>query len=169
MNEGNDSLLISDYILCKYSDMEFTPFQLIKLVFLSHGNTLGIHETPLIHDRIEAWRYGPVIPVLYHKLKKWKDNLINVLCYCGTNLDNRKLCDQRLEFFNSIIQQNKRQIINSVVKEYGNLSFEQLNRLCHAEGSPWDQVYNGEMYQKISDDIIKRYYKKEENQCLIQN
>lgn len=147
--------------------MPFTPFQLIKLVFMSHGNTLGMHGNPLIYNRIEAWRYGPVIPVLYHALKKWKDNGINVLCYCSTERNNRDLCDQRLEFFDSIIQSDERKIIDSVVKEYGDLSFEQLNRLCHAKGSPWDQVYTGEMYQKISDDIITRYYKKEENQCPI--
>ena len=65
---GYSSLLISDYITNKH-DGRFTPFQLIKLVFILHGRTLAALNQHLIFDRIEAWRYGPVIPVLYHELK----------------------------------------------------------------------------------------------------
>ena len=45
------------------------PMKLQKLVYISHGWNLAIHGKPLISDPIQAWQYGPVIPVLYHEFK----------------------------------------------------------------------------------------------------
>ena len=48
-----------------------TPMQLLKLVYIAHGWNLAINDRPLINDRVEAWRYGPVIPKIYQDLKQW--------------------------------------------------------------------------------------------------
>lgn len=51
--------------------MSLTPLQLMKLTYMSHGWALGILGRPLFNDRVEAWKYGPVIPTLYHKTKEY--------------------------------------------------------------------------------------------------
>lgn len=38
------------------------PMQIQKLVYIAHGWHLAITEKPLIHESVEAWTYGPVIP-----------------------------------------------------------------------------------------------------------
>jgi antitoxin SocA-like protein len=48
-----------------------TPLQVIKLAYIAHGWMLALYQRPLISDSIEAWKYGPVIPTLYHALKKY--------------------------------------------------------------------------------------------------
>jgi uncharacterized phage-associated protein len=48
-----------------------TPLQIIKLVYIAHGWMLALYQRPLIIDRIEAWKYGPVIPKLYHDMKAY--------------------------------------------------------------------------------------------------
>ena len=162
---GHSALLISDSILCNHAG-EFTPFQLIKLTFISHGRTLAAYDRPLIRDRIEAWQYGPVIPVLYHQLKKWEGSPVQMLCYCGTDCNDpaqENKLQERRAFFNDILLSNDIQIINDVVKEYRKWSFKDLQLLCHAKDSPWDQVYNGKLHQQITDDIIQNYYKKQMN------
>lgn len=40
--------------------------ELIKLTYISHGWHLEMYGGPLFHNRIEAWRHGPVIPDVYH-------------------------------------------------------------------------------------------------------
>ena len=57
--------------LAKQEGRAFTPLQLLKLVYIAHGWMLGLRQKPLIRDRIEAWKYGPVIPALYHDLKRY--------------------------------------------------------------------------------------------------
>ena len=51
-----------------------TPLQLMKLAYMSHGWMLAMTGKPLFNNRIEAWKYGPVIPDLYTQIKKYGSN-----------------------------------------------------------------------------------------------
>ena len=158
---GHSSLLISDYIVNEHG-CRFTPFHLIKMVFMSHGRTLAALDRPLIRDRIEAWRHGPVIPVLYHELKIWGDWPVQRLHYCGTMPGADDTADSaRHAFFESVIPDDERSIIDSVVQEYGDWSFNDLRRLCHEPGSPWDTHYDGKFGTEILDHTIQAYYASE--------
>ena len=63
------SSTIAGYFI-ERSNQESAPLsvlQLIKLVYISHGWNLALNDIPLISDKIEVWKYGPVMPSL-HKL-----------------------------------------------------------------------------------------------------
>lgn len=51
---------------------DMTPMKLIKLVYISYAWSLAIYQNKLFNERIEAWRYGPVIPSIYHEFKRWE-------------------------------------------------------------------------------------------------
>lgn len=158
---GHSSLLISDYIVNEHG-CRFTPFHLNKMTFISHGRTLAALNKPLIRDRIEAWKYGPVIPVLYHELKIWGDRQVQELHYCGTIPGADETADStRRMFFESVIADGERSLIDGVVAEYGRWSFNDLRRLCHEPGSPWDQHYDGRFGTEIPDSTIRAYYESE--------
>jgi uncharacterized phage-associated protein len=72
------AVIIVDEILkiSKKQGFALTPMQLLKLVYIAHGWALMILERDLFADRIEAWKYGPVIPVLYHATKHFGRNPI---------------------------------------------------------------------------------------------
>ena len=53
-----------------------TPMQVIKLVYFAHGYNLAILDRPLIDDHVEAWKFGAVIPSLYHSLKIYGSGVI---------------------------------------------------------------------------------------------
>ena len=131
------------------------------MVFISHGRALAALRTPLIRDRIEAWKHGPVIPVLYHELKIWGSELVCALHYCGTMTSDNHAALERSRFFNSVLSENERLIIDGVVKEYGDWSFNDLRRLCHEPGSPWDTHYDGDFGTEIPDHTIQSYYTHE--------
>ena len=50
-----------------------TPMQLLKLVYIAHGTMLGKYSMPLINDKVEAWKYGPVIKPLYDAIKTYRN------------------------------------------------------------------------------------------------
>lgn len=159
--QGHSSLLISDYITNRHG-CRFTPFHHIKMVVISHGRTLAALSKPLIRDRIEAWRHGPVIPVLYHELKIWGNAPVPELHYCGTVPGVTDAADsERHSFFESVLSDAERFIIDGVVEEYGAWSFDDLRRLCHEPGSPWDTHYNGKFGTEIPDSTIRSYYTNE--------
>ena len=108
-----------------------TPMQLLKLVYIAHGWNLAINDRPLINDRIEAWRYGPVIPKIYQDLKIWGNTPVEELLPAPASEAGGLAPDEKA-------------VVDAVLKAYGHLSGVQLSNLTHASGTPWYQVYYDE-------------------------
>ena len=50
---------------------------LVKRVYIAHGLALAYRHKGLLDprfDKVEAWKYGPVIPSVYHSFKQNKSN-----------------------------------------------------------------------------------------------
>ena len=139
---------IADYFLSKHSvDGNITPMKLIKLVYIAHGWHLGITDTALIDENPEAWKYGPVIPSLYHQYKNYGDSVINV------NIPNYNLGDENIEKF-----------LERVWEVYGGYDGVQLSAKTHQSDSPWSRVWNtiknNDYFSlQIPEIFIKEHYK----------
>src|SRR5215467_7486621 len=57
--------------LAKEERRPVTPMQLLKLVYFAHGWYLALTGERLIDERVEAWKYGPVVPSIYHEFKRF--------------------------------------------------------------------------------------------------
>src|ERR1700733_10714172 len=68
-----DARTVANYFLdlADRDSIAITPLKLQKLVYLAHGWSLAFRSKPLVRQNIEAWRYGPVIPDLYHAFKRF--------------------------------------------------------------------------------------------------
>jgi uncharacterized phage-associated protein len=117
-----------------------TPMQLIKLVYLCHGWMLGLYGRPLIKDDIEAWKYGPVIPNLYHEVKNYRSNPV-----------------EKINCADCVIDKDSEDVINQVYEKYGHLSGITLSMVTHETDSPWEKTWNNDR-TIISNDLIAHYY-----------
>lgn len=131
--------------LAKRRRLEFTPMQLMKLVYIAYGWHLAMTGKPLFLDRIEAWKYGPVIPNLYHATKRFgRDPIPHPL------ISDSELSRPKLEAF-----------LDSIVENYGSYSGIALSNLTHRIGTPWQQVYQvNKLGIRIPDDLIKEHYQR---------
>lgn len=153
------SHLIGDYFLT-HSPKPLTLMHLIKLTYIAHGFTLALTKKPLIYDRIEAWRYGPVIPTLYHAYKGSAGNEIPKLGYCGTKLADKDIEDRR-KFFDDVIDPKTRDILDQVIECYGDISALQLSTLTHKPDTPWKKSYvKNELFTLIPNNVIQDFYEK---------
>lgn len=153
----HSALSIANYLLSMartYSEC-LTPMQLIKLVYLCHGWTLGLLKHPLIVEDVEAWKYGPVIRDLYHSLKQYKNNPISgPLCEVDTDVGLRG---------------EEEALVQAVYKRYGHLSGPQLSALTHKKGSPWEKTW--EAWGKhhfgavIPQHLIQSHYEERAKQA----
>ena len=51
------------------SQWTVTHLTMQKIIYLAHMFWLGIQDEPLVHGNFQAWDFGPVHPVLYHRAK----------------------------------------------------------------------------------------------------
>ncbi|MEX0277707.1 MAG: Panacea domain-containing protein [Ruegeria sp.] len=121
-----------------------TPMELLKLVYISHGWMLGLYGVPLIKDTIEAWKFGPVIPKLYHSIKHWRGSPVL----------------QEIVVASEGLVPAEENLIKQVYDIYGRTSGVGLSNLTHQAGTPWDRVYvDGISNIPIPNDIIQAHYK----------
>lgn len=151
------SILIADYIITK-SHGQLTPLQIINLVFISHGYTLALTNKPLISEPVEAWKYGPIIPSLYHALSKYGTAYVMYTIYDNVDIrmdpDHEKLLRDKLG--------NMHEIVDRVMNTHDHLSGSELSRLTHKKGTPWRKYYtNDELGAVMPDGEIRKYYKKQ--------
>ena len=148
-------LHISQFFLeeSKESPIKFSldPMKMNKLVFFAHGWHLGLYKTPLFNEEVQAWKWGTVIPSVYHEFKIFKYDPIP---YEYTNQLPKINIDEN-DKASKIIK-----IIWDIYKENTGLY---LSAITHIEGSPWDQVYNDKKNRKkrnlvIPNRIIRDYY-----------
>jgi uncharacterized phage-associated protein len=149
------SSTIAGYLIDK-SQKDNAPLsvlQLVKLTYIAHGWHLAVYGTPLISDRIEAWKYGPVMPSLYSLFK-------------GLSLTKDDLVKNFLIEEASCIKPIHRVLLNKVYVKYKYTTGEELTRLMHEEDTPWYAVWNNEKGkdEAIENSLTKEYYSKQMNQ-----
>lgn len=122
-----------------------TPMQLIKLSYMAHGFSLAIKDRPLLNEAVEAWRYGPVIPGLYRKLKSYGNGGVDKPI--GRFFGSETLASEDVE------------LIDAVYQKYGKLTGSQLSFLTHKRGTPWHDAYSPDEYGiELEDAAIRRHY-----------
>lgn len=139
------------------NEIPVSVMKLNKLVYFAYGWTLALLDRPLFNEQIEAWKYGPVIPSLYHEFKHFGSKPIEdgVRSYDFDAFKDEKPVAPELP-------QNEKEIIeilNKVWDLYKDFSATTLMRLTHEKGAPWDRVFKkNERNIAIDDTIIKEYF-----------
>ncbi len=158
-NEALDARYVVNYLWEKAQaeEKEVTPLQMIKLVYYCHGWMLGIYHEPLICQNVEAWQFGPVIRVVYQKLKKYGRDPIK------EPINDRWLRRQKPPDFTK----NQCRIMDEVWGKYQQFTGIQLSSFTHHEGTPWYNIWTdlGQvMWEKtgknpvIPDKVIEDYF-----------
>ena len=126
----------------KAAKRKTTPLQIIKLAYLAHGWHLAFFGEDLFPDQVEAWPYGPVIPTLYNKVRKYRGNPID------TELFSNKVNISELP-------DDQQRVINEVMRVYGKNNGMQLSTLTHKEGTPWSNTPLGNV---VPNELIKEHF-----------
>lgn len=136
------------------SNKPVTPLKLQKILYLAHGIHLAEYGKPLINESIQAWEYGPVIPVVYHAYKGWGNTPITQPSEIGIFIGGRFATG--IDMLNEETESTVK-IAWEVSKDMSGI---QLSSWSHAPGSPWSKNYNGKVNQSISDESITEYFRK---------
>jgi len=125
------------------NDEEMTNLKLQKLVYFAKGFSLALFDKPLFRDLVRAWKWGPVVPDVYHAYKVFGSGPI-----------------PSVDFYSPVVDEETTQLLDRVYKNYGHLSGPTLSNLTHKKGTPWHQCYEEELSRRIPDDVIKSHFKE---------
>lgn len=123
-----------------------SKIKLQKLLFYSQAMHLAVTDQPLFTERIEAWKFGPVVREVYNQVER--NSLITMVSYFGDRVDSK-------------VNPEVIQMLKTVNFIYGQKSSYELVDLTHAE-EPWKSLENQAKEQRnpeIKIDAIKKYYR----------
>lgn len=153
-----DSEVVANYFIQKSFDtgIALSQMKLLKLVYIAHGWHRGYFGKNLINDAVQAWRYGPVIPDLYRKIRHYGSSPIDAPIdgYGLPGDQNNQLPDEKTL-----------ELLDRVWDSYKDFSAIQLSAMTHQAGTPWDEIWKssgGDNYSGaiIPNDLIQEHYRK---------
>lgn len=164
---GYDSRAVANWILDR-AEADRAPvdhMKLHKLVYLAHGWHLARIGRPLIKDAVEAWPYGPVIPVLYREFKQFGDEPIDGRAF-DFDFDVAENVVIGEEFPADTLW-----ILDLVWRTYGVYSGPELSAMAHEPGTPWAQVTAGKQARElrgvpIPNDLMKSHFEEQRRLIL---
>ncbi len=113
---------------------ELTPMKLQKLLFYTQSWHLKLYNEPLFDDFFAKWRYGPVIPSLYHEIKEYGSRPITSLISTLVNT-NPGFAVVTPRISNDDVR--AKTLIEKICSVYGPLKGTQLSHLTHQPDTAW--------------------------------
>ncbi|MBL8774262.1 MAG: SocA family protein [Phenylobacterium sp.] len=130
------------------------PLKVQKLVYNLNGYWLAMHGAPLVGERFQAWRHGPVLASLYHQFKSNRASPISTWALdkdmSGEGWKAYRPSDEDRAFYDAL---------EAVWDKYKSLSGLQLSALTHAPGTPWSKArQRGDDY--LDNDEIREHFRE---------
>lgn len=156
-----DAIALANWFVekAKEDQTDITLLKLLKLVYIAHGYLLALLDKSFINpifDKVEAWKFGPVIPSVYHTFKHNKDNPITeeeAICIVRDNNE------EEMQFFTPKVCDEIVPVLVFVWNRYGSKRPSELVTILHRSGTPWEYHYKKGENKEIPDEDTKLYYK----------
>lgn len=128
-----------------------TQMKLQKMVYFAHGYHLAKYGVPLIEEGFEAWRFGPVVPSIYHTYKLYGSGEIRDADLIAT----AEFHENNL----SSLSPTAWEAINYTWEATKDISAVRLSTWTHKAGSPWAEAFKPNVNSiPISNQKIGEYF-----------
>lgn len=131
--------------VCILGDWKVTNLKLQKILYILQVGFLGHEKLLLIDGEFEAWDYGPVLPELYHKVKRFGADNIKDIFYGVEEIKGTK----EAEFLETACDQWQLLKLKSF----------QLVEITHRSNGAWAAAYTRRDINPIikEEDMPKEY------------
>ena len=158
----HDARAISNFFIDRSIDVRapITALSLLKILYFSHAWHLVKYGSPLVAQPFEAWKFGPVVRVVYDQIKMKRSMPI----------------EEALVVLNPIRGQYEKAVVKrsteltyfmeNIFDYYSKYSALQLSDLTHEVGSPWDLIWRKAEISavpgmRIPDEMIRNWFASE--------
>ena len=152
------ALAVANYLL-QYAHRkgcrDMNRMRLNNLVYLAFGWWASAMDAALFREPIEAWKWGPAIPIVYLEFE-----------YLGTkpipvNYRATDDWDAEITKLDSYADAAKvRMALRHIWEAFGTYSDGRLLAITSASSTPWHQVFNGERGTQLDPVEIRKYFQR---------
>jgi len=152
---------VSRFIInyCNEKDYILSNLKLQKMLYFIQAYYLSKTEKkePCFKERIEAWSFGPVVPVAYHEYKQFgSTNIPKITTYI--EIDEDDFWESKVvTYADNILSDTDKEIIRKLVDNFSKFSTTRLVQITHNQ-LPWIQAYEQGQNNVISIDAIRSYF-----------
>ena len=155
-----DALAVANYLLqlAKEKGIDLQPLKLMKLVYIAHGFMLALFDRSALNprfDRVEAWKYGPVIPSVYHSFKSYGKGNIDKPTTVFVPTDDGKDFDVKTPMLED---ESLQLACEAALSNYGKYTGSRLVEMLHLKGTPWQRFYIEGRNTEIPDEETKDFF-----------
>lgn len=116
---------------------------LLKLIYISHGWHLEIFKVPLFRNRIEAWKFGPVVPEAYNAYRTQGVNISSPIGFPGPTATESQV-----------------KLLEEIYSIYGGMGAFTLSEITHVKDGPWDIASREGHFAHIPNGLIQAHYEE---------
>jgi uncharacterized phage-associated protein len=113
--------------------------KLQKILYFAQAANVCLNDALLFDDKIEAWKYGPVVPTVYRQYKSFNNLPIT-----------------KIEEAEPSIEAELREFLDNTWDVFGKYSAGQLVELTH-QHKPWKEAFESDD-NVIEPEALKEYY-----------
>lgn len=141
------AIIIANELIARHgSQGNIDPMKLQKLLYFANGWWLALTGAPLINERPQVWRYGPVFRPIYQRFSRYGRNPItkpDAIFPLGQSTE-RLPSDQ-----NEVVN-----LLDWIWAEYGWKSGPELSDETHRAGTPWRNIAERSGFQVPENTTI---------------
>lgn len=125
---------------CYKDDNPVSNLQLQKILYFLQLFFVEVFGVLMFPEEFEAWPYGPVMPSVYRRFLRFGGAPIEV----------------SFKDAGSFLSDDHRRVLDVAIQVLSSKSPWDLVRVSHADGSPWDVIYNrrGEHKGTIPNEMV---------------
>ncbi len=162
----NSAIAVANWFVLKgiSENKPVDTMKLLKLVYIAQGVALAKGHS-LFEEPIEAWKYGPVIPSVYHAYKAHGNNPITKLTPIGGQIDFDD--QENIVVKPEMPDENKQidEILTSVWEAFSPYTGVKLSNWSHEEAGPWFKEWehnNGKTHTNhaINPKLMEDYFRQ---------
>ena len=152
---------VSRFIInyCYDKDYNLSNLKLQKILYFIQAYYVSKtdNKEPCFSERIEAWDFGPVVPLVYREYKQFgSTNIPKISCY--VEFDEDDIWESKVVQYNDeIINKFDKDIISILVDEFSKYSTTKLVSITHRQ-TPWMEAYEQGRNNEITVEAIRRYF-----------
>jgi uncharacterized phage-associated protein len=154
-----DPRIIANALLdAQIGGSRITNLSLQKLLYFCHAKYLLEKGQPLVKGHFEAWKFGPVHPVVYEAFKSCGSDPITTRAHAVDVITREH------RFLPPLDDASVQQYVVLTIANFGSMEAGRLVDISHAPNGPWDFVVERakesvSLGLKIPDSIIRERFK----------